>query len=154
MVPSYSVFGPTHDKKKWLPRRVRLICTVTSMTAHFVELCSILSSQDIRCLMTTDDTQVFFVLNKNRLFLQVPVSDEACEQEMSYKDIKICVGDFVFLEPRWITCWIWTTKKERNSLTWLFTTLLIWASLRQFTRHACKLYMDVGHALGQFVRCA
>ncbi|XP_058969432.2 protein polybromo-1 isoform X2 [Pocillopora verrucosa] len=31
---------------------------------------------------------------------QVPVSDEACEQEMSYKDIKICVGDFVFLEPR------------------------------------------------------
>ncbi|RMX46781.1 hypothetical protein pdam_00021032 [Pocillopora damicornis] len=31
---------------------------------------------------------------------QVPVSDEACEQEMSYKDIKIRVGDFVFLEPR------------------------------------------------------
>ena len=148
MVPSYSVFGPTHDKKKWLPRRVRLICTVTSMTAHFVKLSSILSSQDIKCLMTTDDTQVFFVLNKHRLFLQVPVSDEACEQEMSYKDIKICVGDFVFLEPRWITCWIWTAKKERNSLTWLFTTLLIWASLRQFTRHACKLYMDVGHALG------
>ena len=104
MVPSYSVFDPTHDKKKWLPRRVRLIRTVTSMTAHFVELCSILSSQDIRCLMTTDDTQVFFVLNKHRLFLQVPVSDEACEQEMSYKDIKIRVGDFVFLEPRWITC--------------------------------------------------
>ena len=70
------------------------------MTAHFVELCSILSSQDIRCLMTTDDTQVFFVLNKHRLFLQVPVSDEACEQEMSHKDIKIRVGDFVFLEPR------------------------------------------------------
>ena len=104
MVPSYSVFDPTHDKKKWLPCRVRLICTVTSMTAHFVELCSILSSQDIRCLMTTDNTQVFFVLNKHRLFLQVPVSDEACEQEMSHKDIKIRVGDFVFLEPRWITC--------------------------------------------------
>lgn len=50
--------------------------------------------------MTTDDTQVFFALNKHRLFLQVPVSDEACEQEMSYKDIKIRVGDFVFLEPR------------------------------------------------------
>ena len=38
MVSSYSVFDPTHDKKKWLLRRVRLICTVTSMTAHFVEL--------------------------------------------------------------------------------------------------------------------
>ena len=74
------------------------------MTAHFVELCSILSSQDIKCLMTTDGTRkrrlVFFALNKHRLFLQVPVSDEACEQEMSYKDIKIRVGDFVFLEPR------------------------------------------------------
>lgn len=31
---------------------------------------------------------------------QVPVNDEACEQEMSYNDIQVHVGDFVFIEPR------------------------------------------------------
>ena len=33
-------------------------------------------------------------------FAQVSVSDEACEQEMSYRDIQVRVGDFVFIEPR------------------------------------------------------
>lgn len=34
------------------------------------------------------------------VFAQVPVNDEACVQEMSYKDIQVHVGDFVFIEPR------------------------------------------------------
>ena len=32
--------------------------------------------------------------------MQVPVIHEACEQEMSYEDIQVHVGDFVFVEPR------------------------------------------------------
>lgn len=38
----------------------------------------------------------------NLYMVQVPVSDEACELELTYKDIQIHVGDFVFIEPRYL----------------------------------------------------
>ena len=35
-----------------------------------------------------------------QIMLQVPVSDDACQQEMTYREFQIHVGDFVLLEPR------------------------------------------------------
>ena len=44
---------------------------------------------------------VNYIILELLYMVQVPVSDEGCELELSYKDIQICVGDFVFIKPRY-----------------------------------------------------
>ena len=51
--------------------------------------------------------------------VQVPVSDEACELQLTYKDFQIHVGDFVFIEPRYLNFFV---RAFRHVNVWVLWT--------------------------------